>query len=268
MAASIWAVAEDGAAKVAISTVFSDDFADWDKMSIFEELKPNTDSMKRISAIALVSAAMMLVASVESIAQIGLGVGAGYLNSGRLVSDGNLTKGHGFNGLYAGVDYTLKIVSDLYFVPGVSFQYTTGKATLAHDSNRLSSKVEEMYVSVPLDLEYKVPVVGTFKIFVMGGPVVSYGVKSTESLDGVIDGVNLGGVTSCYKNGIFVSDISSSRLDYSPLDLCVEAGGGIEVGKLRLSASYGYGLLNRYKGDSTTITIKRNQVKMGVSFIF
>ena len=219
--------------------------------------------MKRI--IAFAAAASMMLFAVNSHAQIGLGVGAGFINSGRMLSESSLTKAHGFNGFYAGVDYTLKFTKELSLMPGIAFSYTTGKASVTKtNGDWITSKVDETYISVPIDLKYTAALAKTVNIFVLAGPVISYGLMSSEETNVSISTyeLELGETINCYDKGI------NGSYPYSPFEVLIEAGGGVEVSRLRLTASYGFGLLDRYKGDDSSVSIKRNQFKVGLAFVF
>lgn len=220
--------------------------------------------MKKI--LLFVISALML-GSLESRAQIGLGVEAGYLNSGRYLCESGLNRSSGFHGAYVGVDYTLPLTDVISFVPGITCSYNTGTATVAHENTSLSSKVVEMYVGIPLDLKYSTPITSQMKLFIKAGPVISYGVLSTEEMTLVINKEPFSYIADCYKGGLHFNG-SYKEKNYSPFEILAEVGGGIETGRIRLTFCYGYGVLDRYKGGESNCSIRRNQLKTGVAFVF
>lgn len=219
--------------------------------------------MKKIIAIA----ASLMLASLSLHAQIGIGVGAGYLNSGRLLCEQGVNRSGGLNGFYVSADYRLPITEEISFVPGVEFSYTTGSAAVKHDNSSISSKVEEMYIALPLDMKYTTPITSQLNLFIIAGPMISYGIMSSDAIAFSLVDSTVKSLINCYKDGIYFNNTYEAN-SYSPFEMLAEVGGGIEAGKIRLTFAFDYGLLNRYKGAVSNSSIKRNQVKAGVSFVF
>lgn len=219
--------------------------------------------MKKIIAMA----ASMMLATIGLHAQIGIGIGAGYLNSGRMLCEKGVNRSAGFNGFYASADYSLPLTKELFLCPAVEFSYATGSASVRHDNTSMTSKIDEMYVAVPIDLKYCASITDRLRLFVLAGPMVSYGVMSSDEITVSLMESTLGSTVNCYKDGIYFNGTYEAG-SYSPFEFLVEAGGGIEVGRLRLKFAYDYGVLNRYKGAVSDSSIKRNQMKAGVAFVF
>ena len=198
--------------------------------------------MKKI--LALVAAVMLLGGT--AMAQASFGVG--YINPTHIDLKANL------NGVYAGLDYNIHFTDNFGVAPGVYASYATGtKEALS----ALKITATEVYVGVPVNLNYSLKLAPDFAIVLYAGPTFSYGVMSKEKGEASIAGLKA-------DSGDY------NRYDdqnYKPLDVLV--GGGVAFDwaeTFRVSLGYNYGLLDR---DATSNgTYNRNYLHMGVAYLF
>lgn len=212
--------------------------------------------MKRIIT-TLLAASMMLVGTT-AFAQ--MSIGAGYINSSMKTSIGNNSSTMPYNGFYVGGDYTIAEGIGFGISVGAYYSYLTatssGSFSIFGVNIGASSKVEEMYLDIPVHFNYSVEVSPGLRGFVYAGPTFSYGISSTTELGGSIGGV--GGKTNKSNN---YADGS-----YKPFDILVGGGAGLDFGRLRFTVGYDLGMLNRVPSDN--YTQKRNVLHAGIGFLF
>ena len=213
--------------------------------------------MKKILSIAL--AASMMLVGASAFAQVS--VGAGYLNSSAKTTFGSTTSSVPSNGFYAGLGYDLDEGTGFGLSVGAYYSYitstTAASTSLFGVSLGASSKVEEMYVDLPVNFKFSAELGAKAKGFIYAGPTFSLGVSSTTDSNASIAGITIGG------NGKY--DNYSSD-DYSRFDILVGGGVGIDYGSLRFTVGYNIGMLNRVPSDSYKQT--RNVLHAGIAFLF
>lgn len=205
--------------------------------------------MKKIFT-AVLAAAMMLVGT-SAFAQ--LSAGAGFMNS----AFNNGKESTALNGLYAGVSYNIPIAGGLGVAPGVYYSYLTKK-----NSGKLGTLVSyagdrtDMYLAVPLDLNYGIRISDGFKALLFAGPTFSYGLSSKTKVTGSFAGITAGSTTNNYENK-----------NYSRIDVMLGGGVGFELENIvRFTVGYDYGMLDLDKTD--TGKLHRSQLHAGVAFLF
>ena len=213
--------------------------------------------MKRFFTTLL--AASMMLAGTSAFAQIS--VGAGYLNSTNKTTNGKTSKTSlPSNGFYAGAEYLITEDTGFGISVGAYYSYTTSTAktgfTLFGVNLGASSKVEEMYLDIPVHFNFSAALTPALKGLFFVGPDFNYCLSSTTEVAGSIG--SYGGTSDKINN--LASD--SNRFD-------VMLGGGVGIDyndKIRLTLGYDFGLLNKI--DSEEITQTRNMLKVGIAFLF
>ncbi|MBQ7253910.1 MAG: PorT family protein [Bacteroidales bacterium] len=203
--------------------------------------------MKKLLAIA---AGLMLIGTT-AFAQ---SFGAGYVNSIQKYNN----KSTAANGFYAGFGYTAEILPGLSLNPGIYYEFITAPEQSIHFGKlaSFSGKSTEHYVNVPLQLSYAIAFSPSFKLFLYGGPTANIGIASTTKVAGTILGYSDGEIINNYEDK-----------DYSRFDIMLGGGIGAEIAeKVRITAGYDFGMLNRLK--NTDDVMKRNRLTAGAAFIF
>ena len=212
--------------------------------------------MKRIIT-TLLAASMMLIGTT-AFAQ--MTIGAGYLNSTMKTTVGNNVSSMPSNGFYVGGDYTISEGVGFGLSVGAYYSYITSTSSASTSIFGInigaSSKVEEMYLDMPVHFNYSIGLSPSTRAFVYAGPTFSYGISSTTELSASVGTV--GGNTG--KNDNYADG------DYNRFDILVGGGAGLDFGKLRLTVGYDLGMLNRYPADN--YTQKRDVLHAGIGFVF
>lgn len=201
--------------------------------------------MKKI--LSLVAAVMLF--SAASMAQASFGVG--YMNPTHIsLSDSNL------NGLYAGFDYNIHFTDNFGVAPGVFCSYgtKTDEYTGSLGSGKLT--LTELYVGVPLNLNFSFKLAPDFALVLYAGPTFSYGIQSKSKGDVKVLGIGGSTEGDLYKN-----------TNYKPLDVLVGGGVAFDYAEMfRISFGYNYGILDRDATDNGTFN--RSYLHMGVAYLF
>lgn len=205
--------------------------------------------MKKI--ITLMSAAILLLAGTSAFAQPA--INAGYLNSIDLVKSGNSTNTSPMSGFYAGVSFTVPVVSGLNFTPGIYYGYAAKSNSTDLIITTVSGKREDHFINIPLHFSYGLEFNPDFVFFAYAGPSASIGVASK------ITGA-LGGNKGSY-------DRYQENSNLNRFDIMLGGGVGVEImEKFRINVGYDFGMLSRYKNNDTAY--RRNQLTAGVAFLF
>lgn len=210
--------------------------------------------MKKV--FATIIAASLMLAGINANAQVS--VGAGYLNSTSTTTISSNSSDSATNGFYVGGDFNLPIVGGLSMAPGLYFSYLTASGTSSIGSiASATGTTTEMYVGIPVNFNYGLEITNGVKGFVYAGPTFNYGLSSSYKIDANVAGISGSKSTDNYDG-----------TNYGRLEILVGGGVGVEVSSFRVTAGYDLGLNNRYTGDADNYTIKRNQLHVGVAYLF
>ena len=120
--------------------------------------------------------------------------------------------------------------------------YFTGST----DDNYVKSKFNPLYLEVPLNLVFKIPLEGNSNIFLNAGPYAAMGIAGKSKLETRI----FGATTNSEENIKFSNDDPSTTQQedagYNKLkrfDYGVNVGGGVDLGKVLLKVNYGMGFV-------------------------
>lgn len=195
----------------------------------------------------------MMLLGTNAFAQ--LSVGAGFVNSktnlnislaGILSAKADAVT----NGFFLGGSYNIPIgTSGLGVAPGIRFSYLTNNDV---DLKIADGDFSETYLSVPVDINFGVALADGIKGLIYAGPAFSYG------------------LTSQIKSGSIEYDIYDGELkelsDYKRFDVLLGGGFGVEFyDMVRFTVGYDWGMLDR---GPSAIEVKRNQLSVGVAYIF
>ncbi len=212
--------------------------------------------MKRLLSIAL--AASMMLIGTSAFAQ--MSVGAGYINSTMKTTISNNSSSMPYNGFYVGGDYTIAEGVGYGVSVGAYYSYLTATSSASTSIFGInigaSSKVEEMYLDVPVHFNYSVDLSPSMRGFIYAGPAFSFGLSSTTQVSGSVG--TIGGNSGKRDN--------YADSDYGRFDILLGGGAGIDFGKLRFTVGYDLGMLNRVNTDN--FTQKRNVLHAGIGFVF
>ena len=219
----------------------------------------------------IISSVLAFIA-VSASAQISVGVG--YLQStatyqAKSGADVNNTQSNGF---YAGLGYEMPLMQGLGLSAGVYYSYlysddagSTAIGTIATGS--LKTNLKEQYINVPVALNFGYNLTRDLRLFAFGGPTVSFGLSSMSHYDASVSviGINISdsGDTDNY------AGTDDKPSPYGRFDVLLGAGAGVDIqGKYRFTVGYDWGMLNRNVDSESTAIRHRNQLKVGVAYLF
>lgn len=212
--------------------------------------------MKKI--LTTILAASMMLLGTTAFAQVS--VGAGYVNSTMKTTVGGNSSNLPYNGFYVGGDYTIAEGVGFGVSVGAYYSYLTATSSASTSIFGInigaSSKVEEMYLDVPVNFNYSVDLTPSMRGFVYAGPAFSFGLSSTTQINASVGGYSGGsGKQDLYADG-----------NYGRFDILLGGGVGLDFGRLRFTVGYDLGMLNRVSSDN--YTQKRNVLHAGIGFLF
>ena len=216
----------------------------------------NFTGMKKI--ITTILAASMMLMGTTAFAQVS--IGAGYLNSSSKVTNSSKVLKTPYNGFYAGIGYDINEGAGFGINTGLYFSYilSTKSGSIGSILSG-SAKTAETYLDIPVRLNLSTDFGPSLRASLFAGPVFSCGISSNTKASGSIAGIEIG-----------TGDIDNyADSDYNRFD--IQLGGGVNIDmsqRIRLTASYDLGMLNRIKTDSDDYKCSRNVLRVGLAFLF
>lgn len=204
------------------------------------------------------AAALLMFVSVDSFAQ--LSVGMGYTGSklkSKVDMGGSKTKSHfNANGVYFEGNYNFAINENWGIEPGLQWVYVSDKnfsiADFKIQDKENAEKFRENYLNIPVNVTYGIQF-ESIRAFAFAGPEFSFDLTSKlkyTQLDG-------SGHTTDSENVLG---------SYSKFDVLFGFGVGVDFfDKVRVKFGYNLGMVNRGSSDHK---YHRNQVQVGVAYIF
>ena len=210
--------------------------------------------MKKIFTLI---AAFLMLAAVNAIAQPS--VGGGFFSSTEIVKSGNTSsESNPMSGFYAGLGYTIPVLDELSFTPGVYYGILFKNSSTSYGPFSINGKRQDHFINVPLHLSYGIDLSSALRFFVYGGPTASIAVASKVTNTGSVS--NVGSTSKSYDR--YEEDSNLQRFD-----VLLGVGAGIMVNEMiRFQAGYDFGMLNRY--NTNNYALKRNQFTVGIAFLF
>lgn len=207
--------------------------------------------MKKIF-VTIIAASMMLV-GVEAFAQVS--VGAGWVNSTLTTKAGDVKTNPNSNGFYLGASYNLSIAEGLGLAPGLYYEFLGSKDS-AGSGLSASSTTTEHYLDVPVMFNYGFELAPDCKLFAFAGPTLQFGLASNAKLKAGTSDINAEKKVNNYDG------------DYGRFDCLIGGGVGFQISAIQVKVGYNYGIVNRYTGDSDSISTHRSAVHIGVGYAF
>ncbi len=217
--------------------------------AFFVVLQPKINQqLFEMKKIVTILAASMMLLGIDAIAQPA--VSAGYLRSIENTKVGSLSSTQPTDGFYAGIDVTMPITENLSFMPGIYYAMTSKKNVASIWGLKIEgARQTDHMINAPLMLNLGMDLSSDFRVFVYGGPTLSFGIASVYQTN-----------NSSYNR--YDSDDNLKRFD-----VMLGAGAGIEMmEKFRVTFGYDWGMLNRT--SVSDVTVRRNQMRVGVAFLF
>ena len=202
----------------------------------------------------LLTLAIAVVATTSAFAQ--LGVTAGYANSKTTYTSGNSSyTDPALNGAFVEAFYQLPVSDIITIEPGIRYTFLTGKESGSALGATFTGTTTEHYVAVPVMAHFQFELANDMAVFAFAGPTVAYGIAGSYNAS-----ISAGSSSASSPSQLFDEY-------YSPLDMLIGGGIGIEFNNFRLSAGYHYGFLDRNGKDTSSVT-RDSQILVGLSMLF
>ena len=217
----------------------------------------------------LILTAAAIAVSVSAFAQIS--VGAGYVNDAYRqtinISD-NTTNNSKYanNGFYLEGAYSYALTNDFSLSAGLRFSSLGRTDNGNYDLGSLhlgdaTAKTKEMYLSIPVTANYAYTINKDVRVFAFAGPSFAIGLSSKTDVTASVLG------QSSTTNVDNYGKDDEGNCNYNRTNLYLGAGLGVDLmNMVRVSLGYDLGLLNRSAADNTTL--KQNQFRIGVAYLF
>jgi hypothetical protein len=184
----------------------------------------------------------------------------GGLNSANVsvTSNGRVEDANSLKSFHVGFVGDLYLAKILSFQPGLLF---TGKGTKSEagqssDANYYKATTNPMYLEIPANLVFKIPLAANAKIYAGAGPYLAVGVAGKNKSEGKV-----GGVAFESNSNIKWSNDDPTTLNYEEgagfgilkrFDYGLNGLAGVEFDKLLLGVGYGYGLAKLQSGSNSS----------------
>lgn len=217
----------------------------------------------------LILTAAAIAVSVSAFAQIS--VGAGYVNDAYRqtinISDNTTNNSkNANNGFYLEGAYSYALTNDFSLSAGLRFSSLGRTDNGNYDLGSLhlgdaTAKTKEMYLSLPVTANYAYTINKDVRVFAFAGPSLAIGLSSKTDVTASVLG------QSSTTNVDNYGKDDEGNCNYNRTNLFLGAGLGVDLmNMVRVSLGYDLGLLNRSAADNTTL--KQNQFRIGVAYLF
>lgn len=118
--------------------------------------------------------------------------------------------------------------------------------TSSTTDNYTRSKFNPLYIEVPLNLVFRLPIESNSSLFIYGGPYASMGIAGKSKTESSIAGIKSNSESDIQFSNDDPFTSQQEDASYNKLkrfDFGLNAGAGIDLGKVILKANYGYGLV-------------------------
>ncbi|MGN6530654.1 MAG: porin family protein [Ginsengibacter sp.] len=158
-------------------------------------------------------------------------------------NSGSTEKAHMLTTFNAGVLVRSNIAEPVALETGLLLDGRGSKTESGSGANYYKATFNPLYLELPVNLVVRLPLANaTSNIFINAGPYVAMGIAGKSKVEGQLAGVSI----NSSKNIQFTStDPTENDQAYSKLkrfDYGVNAGAGIDLGKILIKANYGLGL--------------------------
>ena len=129
--------------------------------------------------------------------------------------------------------------------------------TSSEDDNYVKAKFNPLYIELPVNLVLKFPLENTSNIFINAGPYIAMGVAGKSKVETKFLGVVSNSTHDIKFNNDDPSTTQQEDAGYSKLkrfDYGINAGAGIDLGKVLVKVNYGWGLakINSTETDNSS----------------
>ena len=210
--------------------------------------------MKKIFTTIL--AASMMLIGTTAFAQAS--IGAGFVSSADKVDFGS-TNTTTLSGMYVGGSYNVALGGAFGVAPGLYYTLLTKKDATDYSVASAKTDITEHYLSLPVMFNYGLQLGEGIVGRIYAGPTLAYGIASNVKYNVAVLGYSADKKVNRYDDSF----------DYGRFD--VLAGGGVAIelyDMVRFDVGYDFGLMNRYTGDNNDYTRHRNQLHVGVAYMF
>lgn len=206
------------------------------------------------------------------------GIQAGFLQTigkGKTGSNTDYAGTDTLNGFKVGLVYEQKIWKGLGLSTGINYSFLTKQGKWIKQSFGFQQKTSAMahYISVPLHLQYKFQVAKDTYITPFAGPEFSYGVSYTTTTN--TRNTNLNQSSTIVENYYKKDNDGDGIYDYSPFNVQLSVGLGIQFQHYLLKGGYDFGIWNINKDgyDNTKSTYanwydKRSEWNIRLIYLF
>ena len=183
-------------------------------------------------------------------AQIGLQ--AGYSNERiNVKASGISVKMATLNGFHVGPVAEMKVQGPISLQYALLYNFLTGKPNPDLFGELLNdSKITYHTLDLPVRIAGTFPISEGISAFVFGGPNFNFGLVAKETSGGES------------------TDLYSQDGGFKRFDLQLGFGAGLKFNALSLRASYDFGLLNKMKDVEGDGTVKANDLKISLAYMF
>lgn len=201
-------------------------------------------SIKKISLVALAAVLSISFASAQ------MGIQAGFSRSTDVNRDVSL------NGFHVGPVYNLTIQGPVSLQYGLLYNYLTD----TYKVGTVDVKTTAHRLDLPVRVAASFPLSNGISAFLFAGPNFNFGLSENDTYTGTITGYQTSG------ENIYKAEMSDGSKLYSPFDLQLGVGGGLQYNNVSLRVGYDWGMLDRDNSDNGIW--KNNDLKVGLAVNF
>jgi hypothetical protein len=194
----------------------------------------------------------------KSTSSVGFGIKGGYnIANVSTNNDGSYDEKNGISTFHVGAYVDLPVLPILSLQLGATLNGKGAKMSIGNTSSNsfIEAKSNPMYLEVPLNAVFKLPITSTSNVFIGAGPYAAIGLfgknKLTTSLLGVktetSENIKYGNDDPANGNNGGLASGDLKRFDFGANIMA-----GVQIQRITLGANYGLGLANVVPGNNNT----------------
>lgn len=202
--------------------------------------------------VAVTTVVFLSVISIQSSAQVALGIEAGYVNSGLIDKSHNpYISVSGINNFLVGAKMEANLSKSIIFQSGLDYIGKGGfRGTTEFALSGTTSTTKLNYLQIPLNLKYSFRTKNGIKPFLGAGFYLAAGFSGTEK--GYYQSTS-GSTTPIDERVVFTNNSSATETTVKPIDAGYNVFGGVAFKHWQLQATYSKGFSKVFTSGSTNM---------------
>lgn len=155
-------------------------------------------------------------------------------------------------GFHIGLISEIQLTRDLVFQPGVLYSSKGSRYEIDYQQSVFKYTLAPNYIEIPLNAAYYFEP-GRIRFSLFAGPYFAFGIGGTRKTGSTISNIKFG---------------SGENDDMKAFDIGLNAGAGVIINEMMISAQYGFSLTDLSSSADYDTEMKNRVIGISISFLF